>query len=87
MKKMKAIVKKSAGPGLELQSTERPSCGTNDVLIRVKKTAICGTDLHIHNWDEWAQRTIRPPLIIGHEFVGEIVKTWQQGQQKKAAAG
>ncbi|HEX9880654.1 MAG TPA: L-threonine 3-dehydrogenase [Candidatus Binatia bacterium] len=70
---MKAIVKKTAGPGLEFQSVDRPSCGTNDVLIKVKKTAVCGTDLHIHNWDEWAQRTIKPPLVIGHEFVGEIV--------------
>ncbi len=74
MKKMKAVVKQSPGPGLHLQSVPIPSCGTNDVLIRVKKTAVCGTDLHIRNWDEWAQRTIQPPLIIGHEFVGEIVQ-------------
>ena len=73
MKKMKAIVKKSPGKGLELQSADVPVCGTNDVLIKVQKTAVCGTDLHIYNWDEWAQRAIRTPLIIGHEFVGEIV--------------
>ncbi len=73
MKKMKAIVKKSPGAGLELQSAEVPVCGTNDVLIKVQKTAVCGTDLHIYNWDEWAQRAIRTPLIIGHEFVGKIV--------------
>ena len=70
---MKAIVKRTAGPGLELQSVDVPKCGTNDVLIRVKMTGVCGTDLHIYNWDEWAQRTIKPPLVIGHEFVGEIV--------------
>lgn len=70
---MKALVKKSPEPGLWLESATVPSCNTNDVLIRVKKTAICGTDLHIYNWDEWAQRTIHPPLTIGHEFVGEIV--------------
>ena len=74
MKKMKAIVKVSPGKGLELQSVDVPSCGTNDVLIKVHRTAVCGTDLHIFNWDEWAQRTIRTPLIIGHEFVGEIVE-------------
>ena len=74
MKKMKAIVKTSPGKGLELQSVDVPSCGTNDVLIKVHKTAVCGTDLHIYNWDEWAQRAIRTPLIIGHEFTGEIVE-------------
>ena len=74
MKKMKAIVKVSPGKGLELQSVDVPSCGTNDVLIKIHRTAVCGTDLHIFNWDEWAQRTIRTPLIIGHEFVGEIVE-------------
>ncbi len=51
-----------------------PTVSTNEVLIKVEKTAICGTDLHIYNWDEWSQRTIHPPLVIGHEFVGEIVE-------------
>src|SRR3990167_9895588 len=50
-----------------------PSCGPNDVLIKIKKTAICGTDIHIYNWDEWAQKHIAVPMVIGHEFVGEIV--------------
>ena len=72
MKTMKAVVKDSPGPGLSLKSVPVPECGTNDVLIRIIKTAVCGTDLHIFTWDEWAQRTIRTPVTIGHEFVGEI---------------
>ncbi len=71
---MKALVKADAGPGLELQDVPEPQIGINDVLVRVSKTGICGTDLHIHNWDEWAQKTIQPPLIVGHEFVGEVVE-------------
>ena len=51
-----------------------PECGINDVLIRVLRTGICGTDLHIHNWDAWAQQTIPVPMVIGHEFVGEVVE-------------
>jgi len=70
---MKALVKTKAAPGLELQDAPEPVCGINDVLIRVHKTGICGTDLHIYNWDAWAQRTIPVPMIVGHEFVGEIV--------------
>jgi threonine 3-dehydrogenase len=70
---MLAIVKPAAGPGLELREVPVPTIGINDVLIRVRKTGICGTDLHIEGWDAWAARTIRPPLIVGHEFVGEIV--------------
>jgi threonine 3-dehydrogenase len=71
---MKAIVKRAAEPGLWLEDVPEPRCGTNDVKIRVEKSAICGTDLHIHKWDEWARRTIRPPLVLGHEFVGEVVE-------------
>ncbi len=71
---MRAIAKLSAGPGLQLIEAPVPRPGLNDVLIRVKRTSICGTDVHIHNWDHWAQQTIKPPLIIGHEFVGEIVE-------------
>jgi threonine 3-dehydrogenase len=71
---MRALVKAAAGPGIEMREVPVPSAGPNEVLIQVEKTAICGTDLHIHSWDEWAQRTIRPPLIIGHEFVGRIVE-------------
>ncbi|HXG40515.1 MAG TPA: L-threonine 3-dehydrogenase [Candidatus Limnocylindrales bacterium] len=70
---MLALVKTAPGPGLELVDVPEPSIGINDVLIRVHKTGICGTDLHIESWDPWAARTIRPPLIVGHEFVGEIV--------------
>jgi threonine 3-dehydrogenase len=70
---MKALVKKQAGPGLWLEDVPEPRIGINDVLIRVKRAAICGTDIHIYNWDDWAQRTIPVPMVIGHEFVGEIV--------------
>jgi len=70
---MLALVKTAPAPGLELQEIAEPSIGINDVLIRVRKTGICGTDLHIESWDSWAADTIRPPLTVGHEFVGEIV--------------
>lgn len=69
---MRAIAKTEAGPGLRLIEAPVPEPGINDVLIKVKRTSICGTDLHIYNWDAWAQRTIHPPMIIGHEFVGTI---------------
>ena len=71
---MLALVKAEAGPGLRLQDVPVPAIGINDVLIRVHKTGICGTDLHIDAWDSWAARTIRPPLVVGHEFVGDIVE-------------
>jgi threonine 3-dehydrogenase len=71
---MKALVKAKAEPGLWLQNVPQPACGINDVLIRVHKTGICGTDLHIFNWDAWAQRTIPVPMVVGHEFVGEVVE-------------
>jgi threonine 3-dehydrogenase len=71
---MLALVKTQAGPGLELRDVPQPAVGINDVLIRVRKAGICGTDLHIAAWDAWAERTIRPPLVVGHEFVGEIVE-------------
>jgi len=71
---MLALVKRSAGPGLELAVVPEPEIGINDVLIRVHKTGICGTDLHIESWDPWAAKTIRPPLVVGHEFVGEVVE-------------
>jgi threonine 3-dehydrogenase len=70
---MLALVKVEAGPGLRLQEVPRPEIGINDVLIRVHKTGICGTDLHIESWDRWAAKTIVPPLVVGHEFVGDIV--------------
>jgi len=71
---MKALVKAKAEPGLWLQEVPRPSVGINDVLIKVHKTGICGTDLHIWNWDAWAQKTIPVPMVVGHEFVGEVVQ-------------
>jgi threonine 3-dehydrogenase len=70
---MKALVKKEAAPGLWLCDMPEPEIGINDVLVKVRKTSICGTDLHIYKWDAWAQRTIRQGMIVGHEFCGEIV--------------
>lgn len=70
---MKALVKKYPKQGIWLEDVPMPKMGHNDVLIKVEKTAICGTDLHIYNWDEWSQKNIKPPLTIGHEFVGHIV--------------
>src|SRR5690348_14422226 len=72
---MKALVKSKREPGLWLEEIPKPRIGINDVLIKVRRAGICGTDLHIYNWDEWAQRTIPVPMAIGHEFVGEIVET------------
>ncbi len=71
---MKALVKSKAEPGLWLEDIAKPSVGINDVLIRVRYTGICGTDVHIYKWDEWAQKTIPVPMAIGHEFVGQIVE-------------
>lgn len=71
---MKALVKKHAEPGLWLEDVPVPSTGINDVLVRVKRASICGTDLHIYGWDDWARKTIPVPMVIGHEFVGEIVE-------------
>lgn len=71
---MKALVKAERAPGLTLTDIPEPVIGINDVLIRVTHTGICGTDLHIYEWDEWAQATIPVPMAIGHEFVGEIVE-------------
>lgn len=70
---MRAIVKDREGPGLSLQDVTEPEVGINDVLIRVERTGICGTDLHIHGWNEWARETVVPPLVVGHEFVGRVV--------------
>ncbi len=70
---MKAIVKSKAEPGLWIEDVPEPEMSINDVMIRTKKGGICGTDLHIYNWDAWAQQTIKVPTTIGHEFVGEIV--------------
>lgn len=71
-KMMKALIKKYPKPGLWLDEVPVPEIGINDVLIKILKTSICGTDLHIYDWDEWAQKTIPTPMVIGHEFVGTI---------------
>ncbi len=70
---MKALTKRDARPGLWLEDVPEPQLGINDVLIRVDRTGICGTDVHIYKWDAWAQKTIPVPMVVGHEFVGEIV--------------
>ncbi len=69
---MKALVKKEAREGLWMEDIPEPTIGPNDVLIKITKTSICGTDVHIYNWDEWAQRTIPVPMAVGHEFVGTV---------------
>jgi len=74
---MKALVKSKAEEGIWLQDMPEPECGNNDVIVKIHKTAICGTDIHIYNWDEWAQKTIPVPMITGHEYAGEIVEVGQ----------
>ncbi len=74
MATMKALVKAKREEGLWLEDVPIPEIGINDVLIKIDRTAICGTDVHIYNWDEWAQQTIPVPMVVGHEFVGEIVE-------------
>ena len=71
---MKALAKAEARPGIWLIDVPEPEVGINDVLIHVLRTGICGTDVHIYNWDAWAQKTIPVPMVVGHEFVGEIVE-------------
>ncbi len=70
---MRALVKTEAAEGLSLEDVPEPELGINDVLIRVRKTGICGTDLHIYGWDAWAQKTIPVPMVVGHEFAGDVV--------------
>src|SRR5271154_1412830 len=74
MPTMKALVKSHRSPGLWLEDVPAPTIGINDVLIKVLRTGICGTDLHIYKWDAWAQKTIPVPMVVGHEFVGRIVE-------------
>ena len=69
---MRALVKAKAEPGIWMEQVPVPEIGPNDVLIKVKKTAICGTDVHIYNWDQWAQKTVPVPMVTGHEFVGTV---------------
>ncbi len=71
---MHALVKARPAVGIDLQDIPQPGVGPNDVLIRIKRSAICGTDMHIYNWDKWAQKTIPVPMAVGHEYCGEIVE-------------
>ncbi len=71
---MKALVKKEAAPGIWLEELAPPQIGPNDVLIKIAKTAICGTDMHIFNWDEWARKTIPVPMAVGHEYCGRVIE-------------
>jgi threonine 3-dehydrogenase len=71
---MKALVKQEAAPGIWVQDIPTPAIGPNDLLIKVRRTAVCGTDMHIYHWDEWARKTIPVPMAVGHEFCGEVVK-------------
>ncbi|MBI1865555.1 MAG: alcohol dehydrogenase catalytic domain-containing protein, partial [Nitrospirae bacterium] len=71
---MKALVKTRPEPGLWMEEVPVPAAGTNEVLIKVFKTGICGTDLHIYRWDDWAERNVHPPRVVGREFVGEVVE-------------
>jgi threonine 3-dehydrogenase len=77
---MKALVKAKAEMGIWMQEVPKPELGHNDVLIKVLKTAICGTDIHIYNWDIWAQQHVPVPLVIGHEFIGQVVEVGQHVQ-------
>jgi len=70
---MRALVKAEAGPGLDLQRVKKPEVGHNDLLIKIRKTAICGTDVHIWKWNEWARKTIPIGMHVGHEYVGEVI--------------
>ena len=75
---MKSLVKAKAEKGIWLQDTQEPEVGHNDLLIKIRKTAICGTDMHIYNWDDWSQNTIPVPMVVGHEYVGEVVGMGQE---------
>ena len=71
---MRALVKESAGPGIVLREVPVPTCGPSEALIRVHHAGVCGTDLHIWEWDSWASKRLKPPLVVGHEFAGEITQ-------------
>lgn len=72
---MHAVVKAQAGPGAEIREVAVPTCGPGELLLRVKRAGVCGTDLHIYEWDRWSQGRLRPPVTLGHEFVGDVVET------------
>lgn len=75
---MKALAKLKAEPGIWMTEVPEPELGHNDLLIKIRKTAICGTDIHIYNWDQWSQNTIPVPMVVGHEYVGEVVAVGQE---------
>ena len=75
---MKSLIKLKAEPGIWIGDSPKPEMGHNDLLIKINKTAICGTDIHIYNWDEWSQKTIPVPMVIGHEYAGEVVGIGQE---------
>ncbi len=77
---MKSLVKAKAEPGLWLEDVSVPEIGPNDVLVRIRKTAICGTDVHIYNWDKWSQQTIPVPMTVGHEFIGDVAEVGSEVQ-------
>src|SRR5271155_2026009 len=81
---MKALRKTQAGKGLQMEKLEVPGIGATDVLVRVKATSICGTDLHIYGWDRWSQGRIKPPLTLGHEFCGVVERTGEEVSAVKA---
>jgi len=80
---MKALIKAKSEPGIWLEDASVPEIGPNDVLVRIRKTAICGTDVHIYNWDKWSQATIPVPMTVGHEFIGEIAELGSEVQGLK----
>ena len=85
---MKALVKQKPEPGLWLSDQPIPAIGPDDVLVKIHKTGICGTDVHIFNWDEWAQKTIPTPMTIGHEYAGAIAeRRRQRAGGSKSASG
>ncbi|ABG38594.1 L-threonine 3-dehydrogenase [Paraglaciecola sp. T6c] len=75
---MKSLAKLKSEKGIWLHDSEMPTVGHNDILIKIRKTAICGTDMHIYNWDEWSQNTIPVPMVVGHEYVGEVVEIGEE---------
>ena len=84
---MRALVKESAGPGIVLRDVPVPTCGPSDALIKVHHAGVCGTDLHIWEWDNWASNRLKPPLVIGHEFAGELTELGPEADQDLLAIG
>ena len=84
---MKAIIKKDSSPGLEIQEIDKPTPGPLDVIVKIKKSSICGTDIHIYDWDDWSSKTVKPPMQIGHEWTGVVdsvgseVNKYKQGDR------